>query len=76
MKQKVLLSRTAEEEWLNHAVEEHQSPEISTVCALLNDSALYDCCIGNHTGTAYQITIISGPTFVTSANTMLGTRHG
>ena len=50
MKQKGLVLRTAEDELLNHAVEGQQSPEISTVCALLNDSALYDCCIGNHTG--------------------------
>jgi hypothetical protein len=47
MKQKVLALRTAEDELLNHAVEGQQSPEILTVCALLNDS-LYDCCIGNH----------------------------
>ena len=42
MKQKVLALRTAEDELLNHAVEGQQSPEILTVCALLNDS-LYDC---------------------------------
>jgi hypothetical protein len=47
MKQKGLVLRTAEDELLNHAVEGQQSPAISTVCALLNDS-LYDCSIGNH----------------------------